>query len=718
MFRLLKFSPEPWATLFSTVFFLSLLLCLSQPGAAAEKRIGFTAEEQRWLERHPVVRLAPDPDFPPLEFMDGDGVYRGIAADFIKLLEEKLPLRFEIVRLPNWNEVISQAKSRKIDMFGAAVPTPQRLEFMRFTKPYVEFPAVVVVRDSAERFPTLSELKGKRVAVVSNYADHEFMREAHPRIPLEVMPDISSGLRQVSFGKVDAMVLNLASASYYIQKDGISNLKVTEDTDFVFDLSFAARSDWPELISVIEKGMAALTAEEKRAVLNNWISLSKSSWRPSRLLISTSAATGLILILGVFLVWNRSLHLQVRERTKALENELSERLRSEQEKAELQLQVLRAKKMEAIGVLAGGVAHDLNNILAGAVGYSDLVMRKIPKDSNLQHYFREIRESGRRAAAVVADLLTMSRDTVANREIADLNSLVCEYMASAEQRALSLRYPDVEFRVHYAAERLIFSCSPTHFKKSLMNLVINAAEATRKGTVKIHTDGLTLAVPSASSAPGEYVRLSVTDTGAGIADEDLEHIFEPFYTKKKLGHSGTGLGLAVVWNTVREHQGFVEVKCLEQGTRFELNFPASDQNLSVGAAVIDDSELQGRGERILVVDDDVKIRQLALRLLQDLGYRVATASSGEAAVEYLKNHRVDLLILDMLMEPGMNGFETFKAVKAFLPRQKALIASGFSPGQDVQRALRLGIGAYIKKPYTRQELGLAVKNELQHADPI
>lgn len=154
--------------------------------------IEFTAAERVWLSQHPVIRLAPDPVFPPIEYVTDEGVYSGIAADFVHLMEQKLPLKFEIINLENWSEIVRQAKNREIDMFGAAVPTAERLQYMSFTSPYVEFPAVVLVKDSSEQFPTLSELKGKRVAVVDNYADHEFMVKAYPHIPLEVMPDISS----------------------------------------------------------------------------------------------------------------------------------------------------------------------------------------------------------------------------------------------------------------------------------------------------------------------------------------------------------------------------------------------------------------------------------------------------------------------------------------------------------------------------------------------
>ncbi len=694
---------------------LCMMLLFADPAESYTPALDLSVDEIAWLDEHPVVRIAPDPDFPPIEFLDKQGVYRGITADFIHLLESKLSLKFEIVSLNSWDEVIESAKTRQIDMFGAAVPTPERLTYMRFTRPYVEFPAVVLVRDSATDFPNLSELKGKSVAVVSSYADHEYMVRAYPEIPLEIMPDISSGLRQVSFGKIDAMVLNIASAAYYIQKDGINNLRVTQDTDFVFDLSFAARSDWPILISILEKGMATITEKEKKAIFDKWISLGEKNWTPSPLFLTTTTAVFLLLILFIILQWNRTLQRQVLERTADLEEELGERIQAEQEKEILQQEVYSAKKMEALGLLAGGVAHDLNNILAGSVGYSDLLMSKVPAESPLRNYLQEIRESGRRAAAVVADLLTISRDAASDRNVVNLNCIVEEYMGSPEQHTLSERFTNITFKVELEPELFNMSCSETHMKKSIMNLVINAAEATQSGVVTIKTENRCIDDPQDNHEfikPGEYILLSVTDSGAGISQEDREHIFEPFFTKKKFGHSGTGLGLAVVWNTVQEHQGTIEVEQPGVGSRFVLCFPATEDNIVNPVAHLEGEGLQGHGEHILVVDDEKNIQVMAEKLLAHLGYRVSVVSSGEEAVDFLRDHTVDLLLLDMLMEPGINGYQTFKQIVDLHPGQKALIASGFSESDDVKKTQSLGAGAYIKKPYTLQELGLAIKKEL------
>jgi CheY-like chemotaxis protein len=269
-------------------------------------------------------------------------------------------------------------------------------------------------------------------------------------------------------------------------------------------------------------------------------------------------------------------------------------------------------------------------------------------------------------------------------------------------------HPGVDCIAQLAADLWPLSCSPIHLKKSLMNLVTNATEAIeRTGRITIRTSNADLdsaTALTAGIAAGKYVIMEVADSGSGIAATDLDHIFEPFYTKKVMGRSGTGLGLAVVWNTIQDHRGGITVTSSTQGTVFTLYFPASDKEVPPPEAT-DATPCPGAGETILVVDDEPHLRDIARQMLVALGYEVVTAASGEQAVDYLKTHRVDLVLLDMLMAPGINGRQTFEQIIALHPGQKALIASGFSRDEEVQRALRLGVSGYLQKPYTLNSLG-------------
>lgn len=207
--------------------------------------------------------------------------------------------------------------------------------------------------------------------------------------------------------------------------------------------------------------------------------------------------------------------------------------------------------------------------------------------------------------------------------------------------------------------------------------------------------------------------LSVTDTGKGIPAEDIPRIFEPFYTKKKMGYSGTGLGLAVVWGAVQDHDGSVAVTSREGKTTFTLNFPATSEQITEAKAKQLMKDYQGKGEHILVVDDSKEQREIAAEILMMLGYRVDTVSSGESAIEYMKGHSADLILLDMIMEQGIDGLETYERILELHPGQKVIIASGYSETDRVKQAQSLGAGRYIKKPYLIEDLAMAVMQELR-----
>jgi PAS domain S-box-containing protein len=397
--------------------------------------------------------------------------------------------------------------------------------------------------------------------------------------------------------------------------------------------------------------------------------------------------------------------------------DITERKLADLEKKDLQAQLQRAQKMEAIGTLAGGVAHDLNNILSGIVSYPELLLMDLEKGSPLVKPILTIQKSGEKAAAIVQDLLTLARRGVAATEVVNLNSIISEYLLSPEHERLLMDHPEIKVERQLEANLLNILGSPVHLSKTIMNLVSNAAEAMLDGGQIIirsenrHEDKPKNAFDDISR--GDYVTITVEDTGIGIPAEDIERIFEPFYTKKSMGRSGTGLGMAVVWGTVKDHRGYIDIKSEEgKGSAITLYFPVTRKELVKDADLASIEEIKGHGESILVVDDVKEQRQIASRMLEKLGYLVTTAASGEKAVDYMQQHSADLMVLDMIMDPGIDGLETYRQIAAINPGQKTIIASGYSESERVREAQRMGAGAYIKKPYLLEKLGRAVKTEL------
>ncbi len=398
--------------------------------------------------------------------------------------------------------------------------------------------------------------------------------------------------------------------------------------------------------------------------------------------------------------------------------DITDRKQAEKEKAKLEAQLQRAQKMEAIGTLAGGVAHDLNNVLSAQVSYPDLILMDLPEDSPLRKPILTIQESGKKAADIVQDLLTLARRGVVATEVVNLNQIINRYLKSPECENLKVFYPDAKIESDLEMNLLNIMGSPIHLSKSVMNLVDNAAEAMPDGgNIFISTQSKYIDKPIRGYddvKEGDYVILTVSDTGVGISSEDIEKIFEPFYTKKVMGRSGTGLGMAVVWGTVKDHKGYIDVQSTKgKGTTFSLYFPVTRKEIAGREEALPMEEYMGKGESILVVDDVEEQREIVSRILTKLNYAVTSVSSGEEAFDYMKDNSADLLVLDMIMDPGIDGLETYKRILEHHPDQKAIIASGFSETERVKEAQRLGAGKYIKKPYTLEKIGLAVREELE-----
>jgi signal transduction histidine kinase/ActR/RegA family two-component response regulator len=397
--------------------------------------------------------------------------------------------------------------------------------------------------------------------------------------------------------------------------------------------------------------------------------------------------------------------------------DITERKQAEEALRESEEKLARAKKMEALGLLAGGVAHDLNNVLSGIVSYPELLLLALPQNSKLREPIEAIQRSGHRSVAIVQDLLTVARGVATAKEPLNLNDIVSDYLNSPEFKKLEHFHPTVTVKTDLDADLLNISGSHVHIRKVVMNLVSNALEAVEGGghvtisTVNRYIDKPLRGYDNVNV--GEYVVLAVSDDGSGISSDDLERIFEPFYTKKVMGRSGTGLGLAVVWNVVQDHKGYIDVTTDENGTTFELFFPVTRGKISGKDLAITIEDFKGDGETILVVDDVESQRDISCKMLDTLGYKTKAVSSGEEAVEYLKENTVDLLLLDMIMDPGINGRETYERIIEMHPNQKAIIISGFAETEDVKEAQKLGAGKYIKKPLTLERIGMAVKEELE-----
>ncbi len=483
------------------------------------------------------------------------------------------------------------------------------------------------------------------------------------------------------------------------------------------------------IISVLSAGIIGM------AFYLNHLSL---QFDPSLYLNSLSAwATGVItivlsaglIVIALGTINNRLLALikkldqrngELLETNKKLEEEIQERERLSREKMELQTNLQRAQKMEVIANVAGGVAHDLNNVLGGVINYPDLLCMQLSQDSPLRDTLEKIKKTGLKAAAIVSDLLALVRRGIITKKITNINLLISEYLNSPEFEKLKSYHPEVIVETFLDETLWNINGSPVHIMKAIMNLVSNGVEAiSGNGKLTImtrnHNIGQSFMGYDDEITPGEYVVLEVTDTGSGISPEEAEKIFEPFYSKKVLGKSGTGLGMTVVWGAVKDHEGHIEIQSTKgKGTSLRIYFPARHEEIVDIDIELPFEDYRGSGESILVIDDIVEQREVAVALLTSLGYTAIALPNGEAAMQYLRKNSVDLVVLDMIMYPGMDGLDTYREIVKLYPSQKAIIATGYSETERVKETQKLGAGICLVKPFTLEKLGKTVKSELKN----
>ena len=396
--------------------------------------------------------------------------------------------------------------------------------------------------------------------------------------------------------------------------------------------------------------------------------------------------------------------------------DISERKRSEQERASLQTQLQHSQKMEAVGTLASGIAHDFNNILQAISGFVQLLLKKNRIDPDSGKYLLEIDQAVERASDLVQRLLTFSRKVEPELKPTNLNQVVIRTIRLLERTIPKM----IKIETGLAENLKIISADPNQLERVLVNLATNARDAMPvEGTLAIETANMTLLEGDRALQPeisaGEYVLLKVTDTGHGMPSGTVERIYEPFFTTKGVGQ-GTGLGLSAVYGIVKSHGGVIV--CDSQpgkGTAFSIYFPASplqDILRATAASGVEEEEVRGQ-ETILLVDDEKAILEAARDVLEEMGFTIMTAGSGEEAVALFQENRdrFDLVILDLGM-PGMGGQRCLEELLRIEPGLKVIIASGYSADGQSRAALAAGAKGFISKPYRLSDLLKMVRDVL------
>ena len=412
-------------SLLSLIRFACMFLILILSGArlyAAPQLTNLTPEEKEWLEQHPVIRVAPNPMFPPIEWYDEQGEVQGLSIDFLKLIAKKLDIKFDIIRLDSWSNVIKSVKDREVDMLSASVFSVELEKYMLFTMPHINLTGAIVTKNTVTEFMNQEKIKGMKVAVVKDGVWEQFIKSIYPDIELLEAADVPTGLRKVSYGMADCLIDNTAAISYFIEKEKLLNLRIAGEMDYVAKYGFAVRKDWPVLHQILVKAILSTSHEDVMRLVDKWITGKIAPPPPPE---QISSIIIIVLGIGAFLfgtlMINRSLKRQVIQKTKQLNIELSERIKTEeklqQARDELELRVQeRTKEL-----------RELNDDLQREIEERIKIEKKIEADLKFRQKFIDAipipiyyRDTERRflfCNTAFLDILGMTRDDIIGKNV-------------------------------------------------------------------------------------------------------------------------------------------------------------------------------------------------------------------------------------------------------------------------------------------------------------
>jgi two-component system sensor histidine kinase EvgS len=527
---------------------------IAQPG----KTISLTIAEEAWIRDHPIIHLGVDPEFAPFEYITSQGLYSGIASEYVKLLNQRLGLNMQVTKNLTWKAAVDKAKSKEIDVLPCVGMTQERKNFFKFSKPFINFHRVIITRTDNPFLTGLSDIENMKVAVQQNSSHEGYLLENTTIEPL-LFDTLQQALLAVSNGRAQAFVGNIASSTYWIRKLNLTNLKVaapvSQETQ---ELHFAVRDDWPELINILNKGLASISREEENDIRKRWINIEYKPGIAPRVVwryLLPIAGVALAILL-VILAWNYRLKREIQKRIE-IDKKLSEANKG-------------LKKLDQLkSMFIASMSHELRTPLNSIIGFTGIILQGMtgPLNDKQQDHLRRVYNSAKHLLALITDVIDISKieagridvfpEDVILSEIVDEAVINIEPQLKAKNLELKISVPN-DLQMHTDRKRLL---------QCIINYLSNAVKFTEVGSITI-----------SARKCDDKVEILVADTGIGISQPDQSKLFEAFerldsHLRVKAG--GTGLGLYLTRKLAAEIlDGEILVRSRQgQGSTFGLLVP-------------------------------------------------------------------------------------------------------------------------------------------------
>ena len=654
-------------------------------GGAASELI-LTPEEQAWLTDHPVVQVALTPRWEPVEFLDKNDTFQGIAVDYLERLGEILGLEFHFAEVDSWQEKTARIARHEIPMCGAVEKTSLHEGALLFTKPYLSLPMVIFNREEAPYITNLEELSGKRIAILRGHAMISHIKERYPLLDLMEFSDVSEALQGVQQKKADAYIGSILITTHCIRKEGFTNLKVAGQTVFTTEIGMATDKNLPVLASLLQKGLDALPQEERQAISQKWMSVTYT-WRMDYRLV-WKILLGAGVLFALFFSWNRRLAREINERKRA-----ESALQEAKEAAEV---ATRAKSD-----FLANMSHEIRTPMNAIIGIAHLVMQT-ELTGKQQDYLTKLNAASHTLMRIINDVLDFSKIEAGrlDMEFIDFNlEEVFENLSSLMAERIEEKKLELLVKVPPEVPRRLMG-DPLRLGQILTNLTTNAIKFTEEGEIVISVAAL--------DRGDQRIRLrfSVSDTGIGISKEQQAKLFQAFSqadssTTRKYG--GTGLGLTISKRLVTMMEGEIWVTShVGAGSIFTFTAVFGLPSFPPARRFLPPPDL--RNIRILVIDDNATSREILQTMLESMSFRVILAASGAEGIEELakapKEDPFDLVIIDWRM-PGLDGFTASKKIRgsdSFFKNVKIIMVTAYGREILMQQAAKEHLDGFLIKP--------------------
>ena len=695
---------------------LLLILCLNvcaaclSTGALASEGIAWSQEDLDFMAAHPEIQLGVDPTFIPYEFFDTDGVYKGIAADYIGLIAKATGLTMTVAKGLTWAQAYEKAANRQLDVLPCVAKTTEREKYFLFSKGYYTFQRVIFINENTRKIKSFDDLKGQRVAVQANSSHHSFLMD-YPTISLALYTTVEEALQAVSDGSEIAFVGNLSTSSYLIKKFGITNLRyITISSQEPQQLYFAVRNDWPQLVSILNTALDSIPQEERIAISNKWIAIQTdtdySALQQTLLVIGGLA----LLILTVSLFWILRLRKEVARRKKAQEEAGIAKNEAEQ-----------ANQVKSL--FLARMSHEIRTPLSAIMGMAYLIKKTelTPTQSN---YLEKLNQSARNMLGIINDILDFSKIESGKIEIEKI-SFDLDKLLQRITNIISLKVSEknIEFSIRKAPDMPTqFMGDPTRMEQILLNLVNNAVKFTERGSVSLEVN------PSPGEGVGDWVAFTVRDTGIGMSEEQRQRLFVPFdqgdsSISRRFG--GTGLGLSIVKSLVELMSGRINVESEPgKGSVFTVLLPLEADPHQVSA----DSQKMAadcfRSVRALVLDASENTRNTLGDYLRAFGIEHTLTTDETEAVQIMRRAALtgetpyNLLIVDYLtpQDGGIAFLERIRKAMYFPHASKCMLMVPMTREDLLENIKDANIDFGLTKPIVPSTLYNGIV-ELYRIDP-